>query len=289
MYTNDNVSVNRKFKDTLFRFIFSDKENALSLYNALNNSDYNNPDDLEITTLDDVIFMKQKNDISFLIGDTLNLYEQQSTYCANMPLRGFLYCADLFRKLFDSDGMLYSSKPIKLPLPRYVVFYNGLDKRFSDEVTKQRLSDSFLLPDETGEYEWTATILNINRGKNETLKECCRKLSDYCFFVETLRQYKQSGYQTKEAAYMAVDYCIKNDVLSEFLSKHRREVLNMSLTEFNEEKYMEMIKRERYEDGFDDGVERTTKLIQSLISDNRQNEICTLKENFESLCKEYNI
>ena len=66
-------------RDTLFGFIFSDKENALSLYNALNNSDYDNPDDLEITTLDDVIFMKQKNDISFLIGDTLQFKTHQTS------------------------------------------------------------------------------------------------------------------------------------------------------------------------------------------------------------------
>lgn len=90
MQTNTDIGVNRKYKDTLFRFLFGrDKKNALSLYNAINHSSYTEEDDLEYTTLDDVIYMKFKNDVSFLIGKTLNLYEHQSSYNPNMPLRGF--------------------------------------------------------------------------------------------------------------------------------------------------------------------------------------------------------
>ena len=103
--TNYDIHVNKKYKDTVFRKLFGEnKENALSLYNAVNHTSYTDPDDLEYTTLEDVIYMKYKNDVSFLIDKTLSLYEHQSSYNPNMPLRGFLYYADLYRKLIHQKA-----------------------------------------------------------------------------------------------------------------------------------------------------------------------------------------
>ena len=83
--TNDDIHVNKKYKDTVFRKLFGEnKGNALSLYNAVNHTSYTDPDDLEYTTLEDVIYMKYKNDVSFLIDKTLSLYEHQSSYNPNM-------------------------------------------------------------------------------------------------------------------------------------------------------------------------------------------------------------
>ena len=75
--------INKKYKDRLFRLIFQDKKDLLELYNAINNSDYTNPEDLTITTIEDVVYMGMKNDLSFLIDDVLNLYEHQSSYSPN--------------------------------------------------------------------------------------------------------------------------------------------------------------------------------------------------------------
>ena len=100
MKTNEDVKVNRGYKDTLFRFLIgNNKENALSLYNVVNGSNYTNAEELEFTTLEDVIYMKMKNDVSFVFGYTLSLYEHQSSYNPNMPLRGLFYFADLYRQL----------------------------------------------------------------------------------------------------------------------------------------------------------------------------------------------
>lgn len=92
------MRVNREHKDRLFKFIFQEKKNLLELYNALNASSYNNPDDLEIVTLEDVIYMRMKNDISFILDYQLNLFEHQSSDNQNMPLRGFLYFARQYEK-----------------------------------------------------------------------------------------------------------------------------------------------------------------------------------------------
>ena len=133
---------NRKYKDELFRFIFHDKRDLLSLYNAVNGTDYKNPDDLEINTLENVIYLKMKNDLSFLIGASMNLYEHQSTWNPNMPLRGLLYFAELYERYINSMGYRLSGNTrIPLPFPNYIVFYNGLEKEA--EQMELRLSEAF--------------------------------------------------------------------------------------------------------------------------------------------------
>ena len=105
----NNTNVNKKYKDTIFRKLFGEnKANALSLYNAINGTNYTEDSDFEYTTLDDVVYMGMKNDISFVVGTSLSLYEHQSTYNPNMPLRGLLYFADLYRKMIQGDERLYT-------------------------------------------------------------------------------------------------------------------------------------------------------------------------------------
>ena len=98
------------------------------MYNAVNGTDYTNPDDLEIRTLDDAVYLGYKNDLSFLISDTLNLYEHQSTVNPNMPLRGLLYFTNMLKAYVEEKKCnIYGSKLVQLPVPRYLVFYNGSD------------------------------------------------------------------------------------------------------------------------------------------------------------------
>ena len=107
--TNDDIHVNKKYKDTVFRKLFGEnKGNALSLYNAVNHTSYTDPDDLEYTTLEDVIYMKYKNDVSFLIDKTLSLYEHQSSYNPHCLVHG-------------SMGSFSDNETISIPapLPKY--------------------------------------------------------------------------------------------------------------------------------------------------------------------------
>lgn len=119
-------TANRNLKSTLFHKLFGeDKSHALSLYNAINGSSYTNEDDLEFTTLEDVVYMKIKDDVSFILGTSLSLYEYQSTFNPNMPLRGFLYFANLYRKLIKGNERIYSKWQVTISNPKYIVFYNG--------------------------------------------------------------------------------------------------------------------------------------------------------------------
>ena len=115
------LSVVRNYKDTVFRMLFKDPKELLELYNALNRTDYQDPEALEITTLENAIYIGMKNDVSFLLESELNLYEQQSTFNANMPLRDLFYVAKQLEKLTVKKD-LYSPRLVKIPSPRFVVF-----------------------------------------------------------------------------------------------------------------------------------------------------------------------
>lgn len=122
------VQVRRDYKDTIFRKLFSRKEELLSLYNAVRGSEYTNIEELEIVTLDNAVYMNVRNDVAFLIDYSLNLYEHQSTYNPNMPLRNLFYVSKEFSKLVDGDT-LYRSSLVRIPAPRFIVFYNGTENQ----------------------------------------------------------------------------------------------------------------------------------------------------------------
>ena len=165
--------INEKYKDRLFRKIFGYekyKGNLLSLYNALNGTKYTNPDDLEITTIDEAIWMGMKNDVSCIINCNMALYEHQSSYSPNMPLRGLMYFGKLYNKYVKVNKQnIYGSKLVKIPTPQYYVFYNG-ERDYPDRI-ELKLSDAFQKEGKEGDFQWTAIMLNINFGKNKKLVE----------------------------------------------------------------------------------------------------------------------
>ena len=249
------TKVKRNFKDSLFRLVFHGKEELLSLYNAVNGSSYTNADDLEINTLEDVVYMGMKNDVSFLFAHYLNLYEAQSTSNPNMPLRGTIYFGDLLRGWVESNHLdLYSEKQIMIPKPKFLVFYNGLKKE--PERKLLRLSDSFEGErDEEAALECTAIMLNINYGYNRELMEKCQTLHDYSYFVETVRQGVRARKTLEEAVDEAISKSLKEGVLKDILKKNRAEVRNVVLTEYNEELHLKNVRECGYEEGRECGYE----------------------------------
>ena len=229
-------SAHRRYKDQLFRFIFQEKQDLLELYNAVNGTDYQNPQELIINTLEDVVYIGMKNDISFLIGGTMNLYEHQSSRNPNMPLRGLLYFARIYDNYVEEHQLAVHSSVLQhLLLPRYLIFYNGSE----GEPDKKELSlqDAFTVnsSSEMPCLDCRATLLNINYGHNKDLMKKCRKLEEYAIFVETVREMLLSGMDRDQAVHHAVDECIRLGVLKDILTKNRNEVVDMILTTFNQE------------------------------------------------------
>lgn len=237
--------VNKKYRDRLFCLIFGNadyKENILSLYNALCGTDHKNTDDVKIYTIDDVIYIRMKNDVSILLDSYLFLWEQQSTFNPNMPVRGLIYFSQMYSRYITENQLnIYGRKLISLPTPRYTVLYNGTEDQPS--FMKLRLSDAFIHPDCSGDFEWTATMLNLNEGKNEELLARCGALHDYMVLVNKIREYAKSM-TFEHAVDMAVVYCIENDIMKKFLLKHRAEVTDMCITEFDEKVFVNGMKEE---------------------------------------------
>ena len=240
---------NRTYKSRMFEMIFSNKKELLELYNAINGTDYTNPDDLVVNTLENAIYMAMRNDVSFLIDKRLNLYEHQSTCSPNLPLRFLFYVADVYSD-FTKEMNLYGSKAVKIPTPHFIIFYNGTEEQ--PDQRELRLSDTFQVKEDQPQLELKATMLNINKGHNKKLLDACRTLRDYAEYTALVRKHARDM-PLAGAVEKAVDECIKRGVLAEFLEKNRAEAIKVSIYEYDEERHMRQTKEEGFEEGYESG------------------------------------
>ena len=275
--STSQVQYARTHKDRLFRFIFNQKPELLSLYNAINGSDYTDENDLTIYTIEDFIYMGMKNDISFLIDCNLNIFEHQSTYNPNMPLRGFLYMASAFKKYIAAKHMdIYSSTCIPIPVPRFYVFYNGTKVVPDEQILK--LTDH--MPDIKKDQsctEFTATMININAHHNPKLLERCPILFDYAVFISRIRENLDKSMSLADALEQAVTDCIHDNILADILRNHKAEVTDMILDEYDEKFHIACEKKISYEQGLAEGRALANNAIQA--EKQRADDTITLFKN----------
>ncbi len=293
-----NLWIRKKYKDKLFRKIFQNKKDLLDLYNAINLTDYKDPAALEITTIDNAIYMSMKNDLSFMIGFVMNLYEHQSTFNPNMPIRGLSYFARLYEAYMSKYELnVYGKKRIVLPAPQYLVFYNGRANQPDDMELK--LSDAFFPPLQDGEapvLECRVRMLNINLGHNEALMQRCHRLWEYAKFVDEVNQNLDHGYSLERSVNTAIDTCIQQDILKDLLVQSRSEVLLMFLTEYDEKQHMKYTFEEGREAGLAEGREagqgQILFLTQKLLTENRLEDLKRVsvdKEYLKKLLEEFHL
>lgn len=285
---HQNIHVNRNHKDSLFRKVFRKKKDLLALYNALNGTSYENEEELEINTLDNVLYMSVKNDVSCIIGCTMNLYEHQSSYNPNMPLRGLIYFAQQYNIYTEKRKLnLFSGKLQKIPTPRYVVFYNGMKEEPDRQMLK--LSDAFQT--EGGCLECEAIMLNINYGKNRELMEKCRRLEEYAIFIETVRKYAGNEMlNLGEIITFAIEECMEKEVLLDILTEERAEVFMYILEAFDKEQYERDLKANAIEEGLEEGrakgrAEGRVEGRAEMLIGNVQNIVKNLKISEEKACE----
>ena len=258
---------NRLYKSRLFVMIFEEKRKLLELYNAVSGKHYEDPELLEINTLENAIYMSMRNDLSFLIDARLSLYEHQSTYSPNLPLRFLLYLADLLSGM-TRDENLYGSRKVLIPPPRFVVFYNGEEEQPDRKILK--LSDLYAVEEEKPRLELEVVLLNINQGHNKELMEACHTLWEYAEYTDRVRKYaKEEG--IAEAVERAISECIKEGILREFLEKNRAEAKNVSIYEYDQEKHLRQEREAAWEEGEkigreEGGEKKMMELIQKKLS-----------------------
>ena len=255
--------INAKYKDSVFRMAFEEKKYQLELYNALNGSDYDDPEAVEVTTLEDTFFIGMRNDLSFVVGLSLNMYEHQSTKNLNMPLRGLIYFTQVYMEYINRNGYrLYAESQIPLPFPKYIVFYNGEKDAPEEQIPS---------------LECRARVLNINFGHNRELMEKCQRLRQYSELVAIVRDYLEKGMDQEEAMRKAWEEGMKRGLLTDILSRNGTEVIAMLLKEYDLEEAKEYWKKEAAEEATKEATSRTLARARNLdlllISQKRYSEL----------------
>lgn len=283
---NVSLPVNRIYKDRLYKMIFNDKSELLKLYNAINGTHYDDPAMLTITTLDNAIYMTMENDLSFIIDMRLALYEQQSTVNPNLPLRFLMYITDIY-SAYTKDMNIYGSKKVQIPLPSFVIFYNGVKSQ--PDRTEFFLSELFHPTTNQPALELKAVMLNINKGHNQELMNACHTLRDYSEYVARIRTYSAEMPLT-DAVEKAITECIHENILRDFSLKNRAEAKAMSIYEYDEEKTLRMFREEGYEDGERNGkIQATIEMCLefNLSSDAIVQKLMTKFQFSENQAQEY--
>ena len=228
----------------MFKFLFGNPEHkdwTLGLYNAVNGSSYDKPDDIEFNTIDDAVYLGMRNDVSFIILNEINLWEHQSNVNPNMPMRFLIYIGMVYSKFIENSDNYnpYSSTLQKAPTPKCVCFYNGISEKGDRKVIS--LSSAF---DGEGDVEVKVLMININYGHNNELLQACKPLNEYSWFVSKIREYQKAMNSLEDAVDAAIDEMNDDFVIKSFLLDNKAEVKRMCITEYDEQKTMAAFGRE---------------------------------------------
>lgn len=263
---------NREYASDVFSMLMEDGEYRLDVYNALNGSNYQDPDLVEVISLESGVSLSVRNDASFLIGGDANFYEHQSTYSPNMPLRFLIYFSHYLKTWMEhADADVFSRKIVKIPTPHFVVFYNGSEKR--PEVEEMRLSAAFTKAADEGkepDLEVKCIVYNINAGKNGELKRKSKVLYGYMHFIDKVRGYLKKGKGLEKAVDLSIEECIEEDVLKRFFENRKDEVRKVMKWDLTMERHIRIMKKEEREEGRQEGrqegIRHLIKQIQKKIS-----------------------
>lgn len=271
MKGNDKLlpAVSRQYKDMVFRKLFSNETHILHLYNAVMDSSYETLDRFEVTGTENPIYIGMRNDVAFIADFHVHIYEHQSTINPNMPLRDLFYVAQLYGKYLANNN-IFSSVPVEIPAPNFIVFYNGKQKQ--PETMCYRLSDLYAVKKKPFQLDLVVKVININVGCNEELMDRCEELRGYQIFVEKVRKYRTEMKLT-DAVDRAVKECIQEDILKTFFMEHRKEIVTMSLWEFDQEKYDAMLVEEGKMRGRAEERHLLNQLTACLLEDDRLLEL----------------
>ena len=255
---SDNITGNREYKDNVFRLLFGDESKSAELYNAIKGTNYT-PNVLKMNTIQNPLYYGGlRNDVSFTVEDKLViLLEHQSTINPNMGLRCLLYIADIYKQLIQSNkDDLYKSTPMSIETPEFYVLYNGKGKYPEKDIVK--LSDLFKVQGIENNLELIVTVYNVNHGHNAEIMKRSRTLGEYAVFINKVHDYEYNKRLTRtEALNRAVEYCLRANILIEFLHKYGGEIVSILNMEWN----MDDALRVRGEEGVIQGEQKKAEEI----------------------------
>ena len=247
----------RDYQDSVFRLLFGDVESAIELYNVLEGTNYGPDTEVIFTTLEDALYHGIKNDLGFLIDSSryVMLSEHQSTINENMPMRQLQYAARTYEKLIDGEE-LYEKNRVTVPAPVFYVLYTG-KKKWDKKML--RLSDSYEYPPGENSLELVVKIIDLRYNVDNEILWRSEKLRGYSYLIHLIRGNCETGMDLRRAIDLAVDQCIREDVLKEFLISHSSEVGSMLYRDISEERFWEIRMNEAERIGTKQGMEKGLK------------------------------
>jgi hypothetical protein len=273
--TENSQQTARQYRDTFFRYLFSERERALELYNAL--TDSNVKPNAKVEFLPSNGILARFNDLVYTIDEQLvSVCEQQSTPNPNMPLRQLQYVTDDVYSKYLKGKAIYGSKLIKIPTPRLFVLYNG---RQPFEKSVLRLSDSFIIPDAAPAVEVIAAVINIRYDKKDPILSKSESIHGYSFLIDGIDKNLLAGMERDKAIEAAVDTCISQGILKEYLKTNFQEVLRV----FNFTYDAELDKQVQMEEAMEEGIQIGENHIINLIRLMKQGK------SIADIAKELNI
>lgn len=249
----------RTYKDNIFRSLFNDEKELISLYNALTGKNYPEDTEIQIVTLDDAIFNEQKNDLAFVIDEKfINLTEHQSTLSPNMPLRFLEYIAKEYQKLYFSQA-IYSKTPVLIPTPEFYVLYNGKSDAPLEQTLK--LSDTFIGKYDTISLELNVRVINVNYDKGADILNKCQTLKEYSLFIHKVRTYHNQYDDLDASITQSINECIREGILVDFLKKNRGEIMSFLHLQLSQEEREEIREKDGYIRGVEEGKKESILVI----------------------------
>ena len=277
------MTVNKNYKDGLFRAIFNRPDKMLELYNALKGTDYGQEmiDQIEILTLDTAVYLGLRNDVGFSLGNTVMiLAEHQSTICMNMPIRMVEYFGETLQRMFDKK--VFGTKRLQVPTPEFYVFYNGTKE--TPYETIYRLSDHYIAKPPENSIEIVVKSINICYDEGNKLLEKCKTLKEYSMFINMVNKFAKEM-ELEEAVEKAIRIARDEGLLEGFLKQFGSEVIGMLNDVVTMEEYGELMK----EEGREDGVRALISLVKSskITVENAAESLNITQEEFKVYMEQY--
>ena len=272
------VTPRRTYKDSVFADFFgtdkSAKSNFISLYNVLHGTELPLDCTLCHIRLEQILYMNFYNDVSFLVDNKIIvLAEHQSTVNKNMPFRFLEYVVRLYEQIQNLRDK-YLHRLVKIPTPEFYVFYNG-EEDYPERKTL-KLSDAFITTGSQPNLELTVEVVNINYDKAGAIVHQCKPLAEYSLFVDTVRKHlkldRENGFEK------AVQECVNNDILKEYLERKSREVMNMLLAEYDYETDIAVQREEGEAIGLEKGAYQKSVEMAAVMKNRGYDpdEICSI-------------
>ena len=245
------AEMKRMVKDSVFTYLFRQPEYARQLYLAIHPEDTDVKEaDLKLVTLENVLTTGFYNDLGMQVrGRLILLLEAQSTFSVNIALRMLLYLAGTYKEYVEEHKLdLYGTRAVSIPRPELYVVYTGKRK---DVPGSLRLSDLY---EGAGSADLTVKVLRGGAAGDI--------LDQYVRFCRIADEQREKHGLTQKAVDETIRICIEENALAPFLASRKKEVLEIMVTLFDQEKIMEIhdhnvakaARQEGREEGREDGI-----------------------------------